>query len=94
MSGKNIIQILLTAETEEEVRCMTIYDIEEHVFCFSRMGANAVNLAAGKKNMKFGCQYTCIQNNTKSLAVRHTNRRRETEWRYKNKIFLIHKISA
>ena len=91
---KNIIQILLTAETAEEVRCMTIYDIEEHVVCRSRMGANAVNLAAEKKNMKFSCQYTCIQNNAKSLAVRRTYRRRETEWRYKNKIFLIHKISA
>jgi hypothetical protein len=34
------------------------------------MGTNAVNLG-GEKNMKFGSQYTCIQNNMKSLAVRH-----------------------
>jgi len=94
MSGKNIIQILVTAETAEEVRCMTIYDNEEHVCCRSRMGANAVNLQGEKKNMKFDCKYTCMQNNMKSLAVRHTYRRRETEWRYKNKIFLIHKIST
>jgi len=71
-----------------------MYDTEEHVCCHSRMGINAVNLGGEKKNMKFGCQYTYIQNNRKSLAVRHTYKRRETEWRYKNKIFLIHKISA
>lgn len=94
MSGENIIQMLVTSETAEEVRCMTIYDAEEHVCFHSRMGANAVNLGGEKKNMKFGCQYTCMQNNMKSLVVRHTYRRRETEWRYKNKIFLIHKISA
>jgi hypothetical protein len=83
----------MTAETAEEVRRMTIYDTEEHVCCCSRMGANAANLGGEKKNMKFGCQYTCIQNNMKSLAVRHTERR-VTEWRFRNKIFLIHKISA
>jgi len=51
---------------------MTIYDTEEHVCCHSRMGTNAVNLGGEKKNMKLGCQYTCIQHNMKSLAVRHT----------------------
>jgi len=56
---------------------MTIYDIEEHICCHSRMGANAVNLGEEKKNMKFGCQYTCIQNNMKSLAVRHTEEGRQ-----------------
>jgi hypothetical protein len=77
MSGKNIIQILVTAETAEEVRCMMIHDTEEHVCCRSRMGANAVNLGGEKKNMKFGCQYTCIHNNTKSLSDIHTEEGRQ-----------------
>jgi hypothetical protein len=57
---------------------MTIYDTEEHVCCSSGICANAVNLGEEKMNMKFGCQYTCIENNVKTLAVRP----RQTEWRY------------
>lgn len=40
---------------------MIVYGTEEHVCCHSRMTANAVNLGAEKKNMKFGYQYTCIE---------------------------------